>query len=161
MSNRMPPVYRVGYTELRHPRARPRDVMPWYLRLISPQVGSTWMWEPLASYAHKVRVTDLKWTGEAVWVECQAIYDADGQPSYGEPVTKSLEVWVMSAVFVAPPKFAGQQERVCTCEPALPDKDCARHGHECCFHAENTCCVCEFGAPHTQWGSVRRVKRRP
>lgn len=70
---------------------------------IVPRVGSVWCWEPLKNHAREtVRVTDVKWNGEEVWVESERIYEGLGPKSAGQRHWNELDRWVEATVFVRP-----------------------------------------------------------
>lgn len=71
--------------------------MPNILTLIVPRVGSIWEWEPLKSYAREtLLVTDVKWNGEAAWVESEPV------SGKGHRVWNELDRWVEATVLVEP-----------------------------------------------------------
>ena len=71
-------------------------MIPEALRDVVPTIGSVWMWEPLKPYAREaVRVTQVRWNGEAVWIETEP---ANG----GVRAWNELDRWVEATVLVMP-----------------------------------------------------------
>jgi hypothetical protein len=67
--------------------------VPDLLSDIVPTVGSTWCWGPLKPHAREtVRVTDVRWNGEEVWIE------SEGQS--GRRYWNELSRWIEATVLV-------------------------------------------------------------
>jgi hypothetical protein len=74
-------------------------VIPGLLREIAPSIGSIWEWEPLIDHARAtLKVTDVKWNGEELWIETQNLHKPHAERSWNE-----LSRWVEAAVLLNAP----------------------------------------------------------
>ena len=48
--------------------------VPELLKPLVPNLGDVWLWEPEKPHAREsVVVTEVKWNGEEVWIECRGV----------------------------------------------------------------------------------------
>ena len=70
------------------------DEIPNLLSGLVPHDGDIWLWEPEKEHAREfVRVTDVRWNGEEVWVESEVM-------STSRTALNDLSRWVEATVLV-------------------------------------------------------------